>query len=49
MDEIGELPAETQLALLRVLQESRSVRRHGYEKDIPTDNAILGVTSNMKT
>jgi sigma54-dependent transcription regulator len=38
---IGELPAETQIALLRVLQERR-FERVGGSRDIPTDVRIIG-------
>ena len=36
LDEIGELPAETQIALLRVIQE-RQFERVGGSRVIPTD------------
>jgi len=44
LDEIGELPAETQIALLRVLQE-RQFERVGGSRVIPTDVRILAATN----
>src|SRR6266853_739646 len=44
LDEIGELPAETQLALLRVLQE-RQFERVGGSRAIPTDVRIIAATN----
>jgi transcriptional regulator with GAF, ATPase, and Fis domain len=44
LDEIGELPAETQLALLRVLQE-RQFERVGGSRVIPTDVRIIAATN----
>jgi len=44
LDEIGELPAETQIALLRVLQE-REIERVGSSQPIPTDVRILAATN----
>ncbi len=44
LDEIGELPAETQLALLRVLQE-RQFERVGGSRIIPTDVRIVAATN----
>jgi PAS domain S-box-containing protein len=44
LDEIGELPAETQIALLRVLQE-RQVERVGGSQVIPTDVRIIAATN----
>src|SRR5439155_14568857 len=44
LDEIGELPAETQIALLRVLQE-REIERVGSRQPIPTDVRILAATN----
>jgi formate hydrogenlyase transcriptional activator len=44
LDEIGELPAETQIALLRVLQE-RQFERVGGSRVIPTDVRIIVATN----
>jgi len=44
LDEIGELPAETQIALLRVLQE-RQFERVGGTRVIPTDVRIITATN----
>jgi len=44
LDEIGELPAETQMALLRVLQE-RQFERVGGNRVIPTDVRIIAATN----
>jgi formate hydrogenlyase transcriptional activator len=44
LDEIGELPAETQIALLRVLQERR-FERVGGSRTIPTDVRIIAATN----
>jgi PAS domain S-box-containing protein len=44
LDEIGELPAETQVALLRVLQE-REFERLGSNKPIAVDVRILAATN----
>jgi len=44
LDEIGELPAETQIALLRVLQE-RQFDRVGGSRAIPTDVRIIAATN----
>jgi transcriptional regulator with GAF, ATPase, and Fis domain len=44
LDEIGELPAETQLALLRVLQE-RQFERVGGSRVISTDVRIIAATN----
>jgi formate hydrogenlyase transcriptional activator len=44
LDEAGELPAETQIALLRVLQE-RTFERIGGTKQIPVDVRIIAATN----
>src|SRR5229473_6604752 len=44
LDEIGELPAETQVALLRVLQE-RQFERVGGTRVIPTDVRVIAATN----
>jgi PAS domain S-box-containing protein len=44
LDEIGELPAETQLALLRVIQE-RQFERVGGSRVIPVDVRIIAATN----
>ena len=44
LDEIGELPPETQIALLRVLQE-RQFERVGGTRIIPTDVRIIAATN----
>jgi len=44
LDEIGELPVETQIALLRVLQE-RQFERVGGSRVIPTDVRIIAATN----
>ena len=44
LDEIGDLPAETQIALLRVLQE-RQFERVGGSRAIPTDVRIIAATN----
>jgi formate hydrogenlyase transcriptional activator len=43
LDEIGELPAETQIALLRVLQE-REIERVGGNQPISVDVRVLAAT-----
>jgi DNA-binding NtrC family response regulator len=43
LDEIGDLPAETQLALLRVLQE-REFERVGGNQAIPADMRVIAAT-----
>jgi formate hydrogenlyase transcriptional activator len=44
LDEIGEIPAETQIALLRVLQE-RQFERVGGNRPISTDVRIIAATN----
>src|SRR5437660_1566978 len=44
LDEIGELPAETQIALLRVLQE-REFERVGGSHPISTDVRVIAATN----
>jgi PAS domain S-box-containing protein len=44
LDEIGELPAETQIAFLRVLQE-RQFERVGGSRVIPTDVRVISATN----
>ena len=44
LDEVGELPQETQIALLRVLQE-RAFERVGGNKLIPADVRVIAATN----
>src|SRR5882762_6014568 len=44
LDEVGELPSETQVALLRVLQE-REFERVGGSQTVPVDVRVLSATN----
>jgi formate hydrogenlyase transcriptional activator len=44
LDEIGEIPMDTQIALLRVLQE-RQVERVGGSRGIPVDVRVIAATN----
>jgi formate hydrogenlyase transcriptional activator len=43
LDEVGDLPSEIQIALLRVLQE-REIERVGGDKPVPLDVRVLAAT-----
>jgi formate hydrogenlyase transcriptional activator len=44
LDEIGEIPSDTQIALLRVLQE-RQIERVGGSRAIPVDVRVIAATN----
>src|ERR1700738_105484 len=48
LDEVGDLPAETQIALLRVIQERR-FERVGGSRVIPTDVRVIAATNRDLT